>query len=61
MVVIVAPLLIAIPLYILGRKIFFKNVPQVEMHTIKSGKIFTLSIASIYMVLMVLLYAFFYF
>ena len=50
-----APFIITIPMYILGRKLFFKKYKQSEMHTIKSGKIFTASIFLLHIALMVVL------
>ena len=49
------PFIITIPLYILGRKIFFKNIKQSEMHLIKTGKIFTGIIGLIHLVLTIAL------
>ena len=49
------PFVITIPLYILGRKLFFKNIKQAEMHLIKSGKIFTAMICLIHLVLTIIL------
>ena len=49
------PSVITIPMYILGRRLFFKKYKQSEMHTIKSGQIFTASIFLLHIVLMVVL------
>lgn len=51
-----APFLISIPTYIVGRKLFFKKYKQSEMHLIKSGKIFTAIVGLIHIVLMVVLF-----
>lgn len=50
------PLIITIPLYIGGRKVFFKGVPQHEMHLSISGRIFTIIIGIIQIVLGTILY-----
>lgn len=51
----VAPLAISIPLYILGRKLFFSKYTQTEMHRLKSGRLFTLFIALLHIALMFVL------
>jgi hypothetical protein len=49
------PFIITIPLYIIGRRLFFKNIKQAEMHLIKSGRIFTAIIGLIHLVLTIIL------
>jgi hypothetical protein len=50
------PFIVTIPSYIFGRRIFFKDVKQAEMHLTKSGKIFTAIIGLIHLTLTVALY-----
>jgi hypothetical protein len=55
------PLIITIPSYILGRKLLFKTVKQSEMHLIKSGRIFTATIALTHLALTITLALLFFF
>jgi hypothetical protein len=50
------PFIISVPLYVGGRKLWFKQYKQAEMHTIRSGEIFTLAIGLLHMTLMIVLY-----
>ena len=51
-----APFIITASAYILGRKLFFPKYKQSEMHTIKSGRIFTGSICILHLGLMIVLF-----
>lgn len=53
---VLAPLLVSLPLYFLGRRLFFKTVKPSEMLTIMPGRIFMLSVCAIHLVLTVELY-----
>ncbi|MDF9832110.1 hypothetical protein M2103_000318 [Ereboglobus sp. PH5-5] len=50
------PLIVTIPLYLLGRKTLFRRHRQAEMHRIASGKIFTLAMFLLHIALMTALF-----
>lgn len=50
------PLLVSVPTYILGRKLFFKGIPQSDMHKVRLGRLFTLAVFGVHLALTVGVY-----
>lgn len=53
---VILPFAITIPLYLAGRKLFFKQYKQSEMHTIKSGQFFTATIGILHIAMTIVLF-----